>query len=94
MYGAINFMNKYIRIVLHICALLPLVMLFYDLGYNNLSVNPIQDITIRTGKPALVLLVLVLSISPMRKWFGLHSLLQFRRSLGLYAFIVPVKFCL
>ena len=60
---------------------------FYDLGYNNLSVNPIQDITIRTGKPALVLLVLVLSISPMRKWFGFHSLLQFRRSLGLYAFM-------
>ena len=87
MDGVISFMSKYIRIVLHICALLPLVMLFYDLGYNNLSVNPIQDITIRTGKPALVLLVLVLSISPMRKWFGLHSLLQFRRSLGLYAFM-------
>ena len=87
MYGAINFMSKYIRIVLHICALLPLAMLFYDLGYENLSVNPIQDITIRTGKPALVFLVLVLSITTVRNWFGLHSLLQFRRILGLYAFM-------
>ena len=87
MDSIIGFMSKYIRILLHICALLPLVMLFYDLGYDNLSVNPIQDITIRTGKPALILLVLVLSITPIRKWFGLHSLLQFRRSLGLYAFM-------
>ena len=87
MDSAISYMSKYIRILLHICALLPLVMLFYDLGYENLSANPIQDITIRTGKPALVLLVLVLSITPVRKWFGLHSLIQFRRSLGLYAFM-------
>jgi sulfoxide reductase heme-binding subunit YedZ len=87
MDSAISYMSKYIRILLHICALLPLAMLFYDLGYENLSVNPIQDITIRTGKPALVFLVLVLSITPVRKWFGLHSLLQFRRSLGLYVFM-------
>ena len=87
MDSVVSYMGKYIRIILHICALLPLAMLFYDLGYENLSVNPIQDITIRTGKPALVFLVLVLSITPVRKWFGLHSLLQFRRSLGLYAFM-------
>ena len=87
MDSVVSYMGKYIRIILHICALLPLAMLFYDLGYENLSVNPIQDITIRTGKPALVFLVLVLSITPVRKWFGLHSLLQFRRILGLYAFM-------
>ena len=87
MDSVVSYMSKYIRILLHICALLPLVMLFYDLGYENLSANPIQDITIRTGKPALVFLVLVLSITPVRKWFGLHSLLQFRRTLGLYAFM-------
>ena len=87
MDNVISYMSKYIRVLLHICALLPLVMLFYDLSYDNLSVNPIQDVTIRTGKPALVLLVLVLSITPVRKWFGLHSLIQFRRSLGLYAFM-------
>ena len=87
MDSVVSYMSKYIRILLHICALLPLVILFYDLGYENLSANPIQDITIRTGKPALVFLVLVLSITPVRKWFGLHSLLQFRRTLGLYAFM-------
>ena len=87
MDSVVSYMSKYIRILLHICALLPLAMLFYDLGYENLSVNPIQDITIRTGKPALVFLVLVLSVTPVRKWFGLHSLLQFRRILGLYAFM-------
>ena len=87
MDNAIGYMNKYIRIIVHICALLPLLTLFWDLRFDNLSVNPIQDITFRTGKPALVLLVLVLSVTPVRKWFGLHSLIQFRRTLGLYGFM-------
>tara|TARA_B100002003_G_scaffold122671_1_gene113285 strand:- start:96 stop:722 length:627 start_codon:yes stop_codon:yes gene_type:complete len=87
MDNAIGYMNKYIRIIVHICALLPLLTLFWDLRFDNLSVNPIQDITFRTGKPALVLLVLVLSVTPVRKWFGLHSLIQFRRTLGLYVFM-------
>lgn len=86
MDNAISCMSKYIRIIVHICALSPLFTLFWDLRSDNLSVNPIQDITFRTGKPALILLVLVLSITPLRKWFGLHSLIQFRKMLGLYAF--------
>jgi len=86
MDNAISYMSKYIRIIVHICALSPLFTLFWDLRSDNLSVNPIQDITFRTGKPALILLVLVLSITPLRKWFGLHSLIQFRKMLGLYAF--------
>ena len=86
MDNTIGYMSKYIRIIVHICALSPLLTLFWDLRSDNLSVNPIQDITFRTGKPALILLVLVLSITPLRKWFGLHSLIQFRKMLGLYAF--------
>jgi len=86
MDNAIGYMSKYIRIIVHICALSPLLTLFWDLRSDNLSVNPIQDITFRTGKPALILLVLVLSVTPLRKWYGLHSLIQFRKMLGLYAF--------
>ena len=86
MDNAISYMSKYIRITVHICALSPLFTLFWDLRSDNLSVNPIQDITFRTGKPALILLVLVLSVTPLRKWYGLHSLIQFRKMLGLYAF--------
>jgi len=86
MDNTIGYMSKYIRIIVHICALSPLLTLFWDLRSDNLSVNPIQDITFRTGKPALILLVLVLSVTPLRKWYGLHSLIQFRKMLGLYAF--------
>jgi sulfoxide reductase heme-binding subunit YedZ len=86
MDNTIGYMSKYIRIIVHICALSPLLTLFWDLLSDNLSVNPIQDITFRTGKPALILLVLVLSVTPLRKWYGLHSLIQFRKMLGLYAF--------
>ena len=49
----------------HIGALLPLYLLLWDYYTDNLSVNPIQDITFRTGKPALVLLVQIARASSM-----------------------------
>jgi len=52
-----------------------------------LSVNPIQDITLRTGKVALVLLVLSLACTPINSVFGYKPVLRLRRPLGLYAFM-------
>jgi methionine sulfoxide reductase heme-binding subunit len=37
----------------HIGSLLPFALLLWDYYADNLSVNPIQEITFRTGKPAL-----------------------------------------
>jgi sulfoxide reductase heme-binding subunit YedZ len=52
-----------------------------------LTVNPIQDITFRTGKYALVLLVLSLACTPLNTVLGFKSVLRVRRTLGLYAFM-------
>ena len=75
-----------LRVVTHIGALSPLVALMWDIVLNRLSVNPIQEITFRTGKPALVLLVLTLACTPIKTIFDLRSALRIRRTLGLYAF--------
>ena len=75
-----------LRVLTHLGALSPLVVLIADIGFYRLSVNPIQDITLRTGKPALVLLVLTLACTPANKIFGLRHALRIRRMLGLYAF--------
>lgn len=75
------------QIAVHIGALLPLIFLIGDVALGNLSVNPIQDITFRTGKAALVLLVLALAVTPINTVTGFRQVIKVRRALGLYAFL-------
>ena len=74
------------QIFVHLASLLPLVALLWDVWQGNLSVNPIQDITLRTGKAAMALLVLTLAVTPLHTVFRFKSALKVRRALGLYAF--------
>jgi methionine sulfoxide reductase heme-binding subunit len=79
--------KNWLRILTHLGALTPLVWLLWDYWFNNLTVNPIQDITFRTGKPALILLVLSLACTPVNTLFGFKQVLPLRKPLGLYAFM-------
>lgn len=72
-------------LLMHVAALAPIALLLFDGITGNLTANPIQAATLRTGKPALVLLVLTLSITPLNTLFGLRALIPLRRWLGLYA---------
>jgi sulfoxide reductase heme-binding subunit YedZ len=60
--------------------------LVFDALTGRLSVNPIQDLTLRTGKTALWLLVLSLAATPANTLLGFRPALKVRRALGLYAF--------
>jgi methionine sulfoxide reductase heme-binding subunit len=75
-----------LQVLAHLGAVFPLAWLLWDYFQGNLSVNPIQDITLRTGKAALVLLVLSLACTPANTYFGWRQALSIRRALGLYAF--------
>lgn len=79
--------GNWLRVLVHIGALLPLAILLWDFWQNRLTVNPIQEITLRTGKSALVLLVLALACTPINSVFGFKPVLRLRRPLGLYAFM-------
>lgn len=85
-----NFSNLFTkRVVLwatHVGALFPAAWLLWDYVMDNLSVNPIQDITFRTGKPALILLILSLAVTPVSSILGLRQVVPARKWLGLYAF--------
>jgi sulfoxide reductase heme-binding subunit YedZ len=76
--------------LVHLGSLAPLAWLSYDFFAGNLSINPIQDLTFRTGKAALVLLVLSLAATPVNTVFGFRPALKVRRALGLYAFMYVV----
>jgi sulfoxide reductase heme-binding subunit YedZ len=79
--------KNWLRILTHLGALTPLAWLLWDWWTNQLTVNPIQDITFRTGKPALILLVLSLACTPVNTLFGLRQVIPLRKPLGLYAFM-------
>ena len=53
---------------------------------GGLGANPIEFITLRTGFWTLVLLMVTLAITPLRRVTGWNRVIQFRRLLGLFAF--------
>lgn len=77
---------RLLQLLTHVGALVPLAVLVWDGLNDQLTVNPIQEISSRTGKIALVLLVLSLVCTPLNTVFGLKQVLPLRRPLGLYAF--------
>jgi sulfoxide reductase heme-binding subunit YedZ len=79
-------MTRWLRWGVHVAALTPLAVILILAWQGRLTANPIQDITLRTGQTALVLLVLSLSITPLYTAFTIKELLPLRRRLGLYAF--------
>ena len=76
-----------LRVLVHLGSLAPLAVLIRDFLNDNLTVNPIQEITFRTGKTALVMLILTLSCTALNTLFGFRLALKVRRSLGLYTFL-------
>lgn len=78
--------RNWLLVLTHIGAVLPLGFLLWDWYSGNLTANPIQATTLRTGKSALVLLVLSLACTPLNTLFGLRQVLPLRKWLGLYSF--------
>ncbi len=75
-----------IRIVIHISALLPLVVLIWDFTQGNLTANPIREVQLRTGASAINLLMLSLACTPINILTGFRPVLLLRRPLGIYTF--------
>ena len=72
--------------VLFLLCTLPFCMLVYNGFTDNLSANPIKEITHFTGEWALHFLLITLAITPLRKITRRNALVRFRRMLGLFAF--------
>ncbi len=75
-----------LKVVVFLVALVPLARLVV-LGFTGgLSANPIEFITRSTGTWTLVLLLVTLSVTPLRILAGWSSLAALRRMLGLFSF--------
>jgi methionine sulfoxide reductase heme-binding subunit len=76
-----------LQLLVHLLAWVPLLLLLWDYWQGQLGLNPIRAVTLRTGKAALILLLLSLTITPLVMLTGKMWLYRIRRPLGLYAFL-------
>ena len=76
-----------LRLLTHVGALLPLAVIGWDIWQGQLSADPIRDLTLRTGKSAIILLFLSLACTPANILLGWKQVLPLRKPLGLYAFL-------
>jgi sulfoxide reductase heme-binding subunit YedZ len=89
-------MIRYLKIAAFIACLLPFAFLLWNFFGAHptdmtswgaaLGANPIEKITHKTGDWTLRLLLITLSITPLRKLLHIPALIKFRRMLGLFAF--------
>jgi len=78
------------KLLIWVNALVPLGLLGYDGVRGQLGANPIEFFLRTTGVLTLTFLMITLSITPLRKLFGMNQLIKYRRLLGLFAFFYGV----
>jgi sulfoxide reductase heme-binding subunit YedZ len=77
---------RFAKLVVFINAVIPLVLLLWDVYRNQVGANPLEFVTRTTGMLTLVFLMISLAVTPVRKITGINWLVKFRRQLGLFAF--------
>jgi methionine sulfoxide reductase heme-binding subunit len=79
-----------LKIVLWIGASAPAAWMVAGLYRGWLGVNPIEKLTHVSGMTTLVLLLVTLSVSPLRRLTGWNPIIKTRRPLGLFAYAYGV----
>ena len=83
-------LRRVVKPLVWLLCLTPAALLAYDAYAGGLGVNPIEEVTHRTGRWALILLLVTLAVTPVRRLTGWHQAVQLRRTLGLFAFAYAV----
>ena len=76
-----------LKLAAWIAALIPFGILIYLYSSGGfLIVDPVEEIQRRTGISILILLLVTLSVTPLRRLTGWNKLIRFRRLIGMFAF--------
>jgi methionine sulfoxide reductase heme-binding subunit len=78
--------SRFAKPVVFLLCLSPLLYLVWRWYANDLGINRLETVARYTGNWTLRILLLSLSITPLRRLPGLGGLLRFRRMIGLFAF--------
>jgi sulfoxide reductase heme-binding subunit YedZ len=74
------------KIVVFLSCLIPAALLVWRAAADDLGANPIEAVTLSTGRWTLRFLLITLAITPLRRLTGWNRVITFRRMLGLFAF--------
>lgn len=77
--------KKWTLLAVHLGSLLPLALFGWSALRGQLGFNPVETALRTSGRAAVILLLLSLAVTPLRKIFNLPGLLRIRKPLGLYA---------
>lgn len=75
-----------LKLLTFAAASLPAAALVYRFYINDLTANPGDYITDQTGTWTLAMLVISLTVTPIRRLTGWNGIIKVRRMLGLFAF--------
>ena len=78
--------QKYIKRLIFILSLWPIISIGIDIFQNNLGANPVEFIERHFGKWTLIFLCLTLSMTPLRRVTYINQWILYRRMLGLFTF--------
>lgn len=79
-------LSRWTKILVFALCLIPLADLLWRFHQRDLTANPIEFITHRTGDWTLRFLLITLAVTPLRALLRQPQLIRFRRMLGLFAF--------
>jgi len=79
-------MTRFVKPLIFILCLLPLVLLSVNFLQDNLGANPFEVLTRSTGEWTLRFLLITLAMTPLRQLTGSPWPLRLRRMFGLFSF--------
>ncbi|MEZ5318688.1 MAG: protein-methionine-sulfoxide reductase heme-binding subunit MsrQ [Vicinamibacterales bacterium] len=77
---------RFFKPVVFVACLAPGVLLLWDVYEGDLGVDPVKTLLHETGETALAILLLSLTVTPIRRLFRVTKVQLVRRMLGLWAF--------
>ena len=78
--------RRVVKPALWILGLAPLLYLLNQIRLGDLGFDPIRTVTHFTGRTAIIILFITLTVTPIRRITGWNSLIKVRRLIGLFAF--------
>ena len=79
-------MRNYIKIQIFFLSLLPILIIFYQIIFNQLGPEPVKEITHVTGNWTLRFIIITLAMTPLQKFTKLNFWITYRRMFGLFVF--------
>ena len=79
-------MRNYMKIPIFFISLLPILIIFYQIIFNQLGPEPVKEITHVTGNWTLRFIIITLAMTPLQKLTKLNFWISYRRMFGLFVF--------